>query len=649
MREQRKLQRLIIVIPVLYKRQLLAGTHKLEVWGAQGGGSSSHPGGMGGYSYGTLTLTKDTTAYIYVGGQGTNDDGSFSSKATLAGGFNGGGSGVAWTGTSNNGGGGGGASDIRLTEDSLYSRVIVAGGGGGGSDNANGGYGGGTSGGNGSMSGGSSSSGYSFGSGGNATYTSGECGGGGSGWYGGTGGSSEDYAGGGGSGYVYTSSTASSYPSGVKLNSNYYLTNAATIAGNTSFTDNSGSTVTGHSGNGYARITSTVKASTEPSIDTSEMILKPNATTNLKDTVTCNDNGNGCKIVLVNPSSSEKLTIGSNSVMYVLEDNSGNRYKYTKSILYGYYLRGYAASAVKDADDGSTGDDGSGVYKISHEAIASGSSATGSDIKANDDYRYYGASPNNYICLDKEGQSICPDRGLYRIIGSIYEENAGKNLIKVIKATPLKSGISTTYNWDSSTNKWATVTSGNYSNSLTSGASLMILLNSGDWWSGTTTYAGYDLTETAKSMVNTSRYYLGGYSSSGVETTAMYGYERGIYRVDATRPLYWDGYVGLMYPSDYGYAAGNSCASGTSLGSYYSSCKSKDWLFYNSSKFQWLMTPSRTSANTAWNVTSSGYANITSSLNYVSSTGLVFPVFYLISDVNITDGEGTKSNPYLLS
>ena len=59
----------------------------------------------------------------------------------------------------------------------------------------------------------------------------------------------------GGSGYVYTSSTASNYPSGCLLNSSYYLSNAQTIAGNASMPSTSGGTETGHSGNGYARIT----------------------------------------------------------------------------------------------------------------------------------------------------------------------------------------------------------------------------------------------------------------------------------------------------------------------------------------------------------------------------------------------------------
>ena len=62
-------------------------------------------------------------------------------------------------------------------------------------------------------------------------------------------------SGAGGSGYVYTSSTASSYPSGCLLNSSYYLSNAATYAGNTSFVSPTGGNETGHTGNGYARIT----------------------------------------------------------------------------------------------------------------------------------------------------------------------------------------------------------------------------------------------------------------------------------------------------------------------------------------------------------------------------------------------------------
>ena len=242
------------------------GTYKLECWGAQGGYSSSNSGigvgmgGKGGYSAGTITLNQKTLIYIYTGGVG-----SISGNGKADGGFPNGGSSWA-SSTSEGAGGGGGSSDIRIGTDSLYARVIVAGGGGGGGeDNETGGYGGGETGGtSGSGTPGSQTapSGY-FGIGGHTSY---DGGGGGGGWYGAypaggqttpaTGSSGSDTSGSpGGSGYVYTSATASNYPSGCLLNSSYYLTDAQTIAGNNSFVSPTGSSETGHSGNGYCRIT----------------------------------------------------------------------------------------------------------------------------------------------------------------------------------------------------------------------------------------------------------------------------------------------------------------------------------------------------------------------------------------------------------
>jgi hypothetical protein len=105
---------------------LTAGIYKLEVWGAKGGKSttvvSSYLGGNGGYATGDITLTADTTFYIYAGGLGPSTTISVCGN----GGFNGGGYAC--------GGGGGGGSDIRIgtgNAGSLLARVIVAGGGGG--------------------------------------------------------------------------------------------------------------------------------------------------------------------------------------------------------------------------------------------------------------------------------------------------------------------------------------------------------------------------------------------------------------------------------------------------------------------------------------------------------------------------------------
>lgn len=260
------------------KLTLPKGKFKFECWGAMGGYRSSVAyAGRGGYSVGTLTLTANTNIFIYVGGQGGNQSSSSGTSTLVAGGFNGGGSRYGYKG-------GGGASDIRIGTDSLYARVIVA--GGGGSDGATaktGMYGGGESGGSSTQSygsgggggtqtaGGTGGSGNAgtFGTGGTGLYrSSGYAGAGGGGWYGGggsypDGSGDDDRGGGGGSGYVYTSATASNYPSGCLLNSNYYLTDATTTAGNVSFLSPTGTSETGHSGNGYVRIT-VIEAGIDP-------------------------------------------------------------------------------------------------------------------------------------------------------------------------------------------------------------------------------------------------------------------------------------------------------------------------------------------------------------------------------------------------
>ena len=324
---------------------------------------------------------------------------------------------------------------------------------------------------------------------------------------------------------------------------------------------------------------------------------------------------------------------------------------------------------VEGLDKGDTGDSGSGVYKVTHSAITASSSATGSEIPAVTDYRYYGPNPNNYICLDMEDGSTCPDKHLYRIIGSIYEELEGTNRLKVIKATPLTDGTTSAFSWDYKVNNgsgsydniWATITSGNYSNSLTSGSQLMKLLNSGAWWNGTSgsyynnsttatsvNFTNYKLSDKAKSYITTSRYYLGGYNNTAPLTNEMYGYERGMLRYNTDRPLYWEGIVGLMYPSDYGYAAGNTCVNGTKLFNYNEGCMNKDWL-YISNTYQWLMSPNSGLSINVLSVYDVGLVNNTPDSGYSFRALAVSPVFYLNSSASISEGDGTLNNPYLLS
>lgn len=253
---------------------LPAGTYKFEVWGAQGGSYSTYNGGAGGYSIGTwVTTAESTQLYIYVGGQPATVS---TQRTAVPGGFNGGGNGFnRYYNYYTYGQGGGGGTDIRIGSNSLYARVIVAGGGGGSASKEAflTKYGGGTSGGSpvagyaaAQTGGGTQGNKGTFGQGGAAAtgrtnYNYGP-GGGGGGWYGG---SAYNIANdspeslrddnGGGSGYVWTSTTASSYPSGCLLSTIDYLTDAKTYAGNTSFPSVGGGAETGHAGHGHVRIT----------------------------------------------------------------------------------------------------------------------------------------------------------------------------------------------------------------------------------------------------------------------------------------------------------------------------------------------------------------------------------------------------------
>ena len=222
-----------------------AGTYKLEVWGAQGGTGGTEPGsaGLGGYSYGNVSLSAGTVLYIGVGGQGSPG----------VGGYNGGGVNGSSKFGNQEASGGGGATHIgksnAILRNTAPSNVYIVAGGGGGAGGASSwaGAGGGTTGGNGGNSwpggahttyggtqsgaGGASGDHYwgwaegqglydtrgGFGYGGNGdnyNYLNEEFniypfvrnGGGGGGWYGGGGGGATDGSygdgGGGGSGYI---------------------------------------------------------------------------------------------------------------------------------------------------------------------------------------------------------------------------------------------------------------------------------------------------------------------------------------------------------------------------------------------------------------------------------------------------------------
>jgi hypothetical protein len=256
----------------------LTGTYTFEAWGASGGGSldqtvGSHAG-LGGYTKGNINLNAGEKIYVYVGGSGF-----YTTTDHSGGGYNGGGS--AGSGCCGGNGGGGGATDFRLVNgvwnnsQSLYSRIMVSGAGGGndndlgtfgGSDDGSGGAGGGLNGENAKSDGV-----YSPNTGGTqilgvlgvgqSANVSTDTGGAGGGYRGGIATNHCNGGGGGGSSFIsgYTGCDAIN-SSGINTGQpNHYsgkiFTNMQMIDGNSSMPNPDGGTETGHSGNGYARIT----------------------------------------------------------------------------------------------------------------------------------------------------------------------------------------------------------------------------------------------------------------------------------------------------------------------------------------------------------------------------------------------------------
>ena len=651
---------------------LKPGTHKLEAWGASGvyssaNPTSSHPNGYGGYASGTLTLTESLNVTLYIGGSpNSNSDVNY-------GGWNGGGASYAGSRYNDNGSGGG-ATDICLTPSSIttdsyqryvrtsasyLSRILVAGGGGGGrsSDAAsNGGYFN-TSGANtyvGSLTAAGSSSGTyqsgGFGYGSSGTSTSDDNAGGGGGWYGGA--TNGDSYGGGGSSFVWSTDTASSVPSGYTPSTKYQMTNVVYNKGNTTMPSSTSTTgtETGHSGDGHIRITSTIKTSTVPSIDTSAISISEGDNIDLKSQVTCKDNGAGCKIVLVKPATTKGLT-KSTTALYVLEDNSGNRYKYKKPI-------NIKQNAVKLIMSQSKGNE----WEAGAEGLYATNSYTASDGTTKyHDYRYVGVDPNNYVWFNND---------MYQIIG-VFDENShgktGQYLVKLIMANPLGAFSWGVYNSSNTSgtysdykNDWTGNTTGIKANlnvlfneyflNSTNTSSTYGACSNWTYFYNNTNYrtndcsdmVGYGIDSSGLNSIETTTWHLNG-SGTSQSKQNWYLCERGGNSCTGANSGAYstttDAKIGLMYLSDYLYASSYYTNSDTTTqnASYFGN---KNWLYKG---YEWTLTPYASYAYRVW------FVNF-GSASYSSTHTPTFarPSFYLKSTVSISGGDGTFANPYII-
>ena len=268
-------------------------------------------------------------------------------------------------------------------------------------------------------------------------------------------------------------------------------------------------------------------------------------------------------------------------------------------------------------------------------SLSGSEQGTGQVVNENG-YRYEGKDPNNYIWFNNE---------LWRIIGVFDEAThgiSGQNLVKIIKNDSI-GGLA----WNkSNTNDWTASSLMN----LLNGAYLNSENGTGGEYCygyndipGNCDYTETGINDTYRPMIENVTWYLGGYSSTIATAEAFYGYERGT-TVYSGRPTSTTGYIGLMYPSDYGYSVlSSSCARTTNLGSYYSAgCAGQSWLYGQS--FELLITPFSSNSTNVFIVSFNGALN--NNGTYLGCAAR--PSLYLNSSVYVIDGDGSQSNPYII-
>ena len=254
---------------------------------------------------------------------------------------------------------------------------------------------------------------------------------------------------------------------------------------------------------------------------------------------------------------------------------------------------------------------------------------------ADKNVRYIGKDPSNYVyfnCSDYNNPTADTCE-LWRIIGVFNNvtksDGTKENLVKIIRDESIGDIA-----WaDNNVNDWSTAT-------------LQQNLNSRTYY--TTTLKN----DTTRNVIEEVVWNLDG---TGDFTSARNGLASDFYGNERGTIVHtgWTGKIGLMYPSDYGYATSGGTTKDRVAclakelynwdSSDFSDCKGNDYL-YNSSLYQWTLAPGLVPAGTVFYVSrGGGVTNINA-----SDANAVRPALFLKFNIQVDKGTGAKSDPYIL-
>ena len=241
---------------------------------------------------------------------------------------------------------------------------------------------------------------------------------------------------------------------------------------------------------------------------------------------------------------------------------------------------------------------------------------------------------NNFVCFGST-ETPCPTDNLYRIIG-VFEDKV--KLIKYDYATSTLLGTDGDYSGSDTpdtnyykgslttinTYYWNNVTKKNTwseSNLNKINLNTNFINNIGSTWAN---------------KIATTTWKVGGNTFDNIDSSfPSIAYQNEI--VNPSENTTYDAKIGLMYVSDYGFAADPS--GWTTQLSSYDSNTSKDWLF---SGYEWTISHNSDATNRAFYVFSTGrvYQEDVNSNSYA-----VRPTFFLLPSVNYASGDGTLNSP----
>ena len=271
-------------------------------------------------------------------------------------------------------------------------------------------------------------------------------------------------------------------------------------------------------------------------------------------------------------------------------------------------------------------------------------------------YRYAGASDqvNNFVCFGST-TSPCPTDNLYRIIGVFGENNhgvTGKQLVKLIKYDYATSNLLGT---DGDYTSSSTPNSTYYKGSLSSVDTY--------YWNkatGTNTWSESNLNKinlntnfinsignTWANKIATTAWKVGGNTFDNiVKSVPSVAYQNEI--VAPAENTTYDAKIGLMYASDYGFAASPSAWT-TTLYNYDgndakgTSIKTINWMYMG--YYDWTISRHSGYSNDAFIVNYGGLVHYYA----VSYNNGVRPSFNLSSSITYVSGSGSAVDPILIN